>query len=237
MPGLENLNPYVAAANAVGGLISTGVGLFQKHKGNKLLNGLQYPTESLPKEFTENQDMARRRAAEGLPSDQYSQAMRNIQRQQLMALRGAHDRRGGLGALAGIQQGTNDATLNLDVANAQQKIANEQQYMNVNNQVAGQKRDLFDRNVRQKYDRDYNYGMGLLGMGNTNVVSGVDRLASAGIGLAAGGYGRSNSGGGSNYTVGAPINTPAQTVPYQRPPIGGLLPRTNFPTNRNVIIR
>lgn len=187
MPGIENLNPYMAAANAAGGLLSGITGLIQKGQGRKLLKGLQYPTEQLPQEVVANQRLAEQRAAEGLPSEQYNQAMKNIQRQQLMALRGAHDRRGGLGVLSGIQQGTNDATLNLDVANANARLNNQRQLMNVNSQTANWKSQLFNANVRDKYNRDYNYGMGLVGMGNQNLVGGIDRLAAGGVGLLAGG--------------------------------------------------
>lgn len=167
----------------VGGAIGLVSGISQKSKAKKLLSGLQYPTEQLPQEVVANQRLAQQRAAEGLPSEQYNQAMRNIQRQQLMALRGAHDRRGGLGILPGIQQGTNDATLNLDVANANARLGNERQLMNVNNQVANWKSQLFNANVRDKYNRDYNYAMGLKGMGNQNIVGGLDSLAAGGIGL------------------------------------------------------
>jgi len=193
MPDLMSLagsaNPYIAGANAASGLISGITGLIQKGKANKMLKKLQYPTESMPNEIIQNQRLAQTRAAEGLPSEQYNQAMKNIQRQQLMALRGAHDRRGGLGSLSAIQQGTNDSTLNLDVANAQQRLANEGQLMNVNNQVAGWKSRLFNSNVRDKYNRDYNYAMGLLGMGNQNLVGGIDKISAGGLGLLSGGGG------------------------------------------------
>jgi hypothetical protein len=178
--------PWGAIAGLAGGLISGISGAIQKHKANKILGGLQYPTEQLPSEITQNQQAATRMAATGLPSEQYANAMKNIQRQQLMALRGAHDRRGGLGIISGIQQGTNDATLNLDTQDAQMKLANQKNLMAVNNQVAGWKSRLFNANQRGQYNQQYNYGMGLLGMGNQNLNSGIDKFASGGIGLFAG---------------------------------------------------
>lgn len=182
--------------NLLGGLFKGLVGGGQKKKGNKILNGLQYPTEQVPGEEIENQNLARQQAATGLPSEQYANAMKNIQRQQLVALRGAQDRRGGLASIAGIQQGTNDATLNLDAKNAQMKVANQQNLMNTNNRLASWKDKVWQNNVMGKYNQQYNYGMGLLGAGNQNVAGGLDQ-ATAGFGRIAAGSGGQNVA--SNY--------------------------------------
>lgn len=166
---------FSAGAGLVSGLISGIAGIGQRNKAKKALNQLQYPTEQLPEELTRNQNMAEQMAGQGLPSEQYNQAMKNIERQQLMALNNAHNRRSGLIGLGGIQQRGDDALLNLDVANSQQRIANQRNLMSVNSQVAGVKRDLFDKNVRDKYNRDYGYNMSLLGSGNQNLFGGIDK--------------------------------------------------------------
>lgn len=190
-----------SAGNAIGGTIKALVGIGQRKKGNKLLNSLQYPTEAVPAEEIENQNIARQQAATGLPSEQYNNAMKNIQRQQLLAIKSSHDRRGGLGSIAGIQQGTNDATMNLDVADAKQKITNQNNLMNVNNRLASWKDKVWQANVKDKYNRDYAYGMGLVGQGNQNLYSGIDQYF-AGAGKAASGLtgnGGSSSSGGSGW--------------------------------------
>lgn len=185
-------------AGIASGLITGAAGLIQKGKARKALRNLEYPTEQLPDELARNQNSAEQLAAQGLPSEQYNQAMKNIQRQQLMSLRGAQDRRGGLMAISGIQQGTNDALLNLDARNAAQRIANKQQLMTVNNQVAGAKRDSFDKNVRDKYNRDYNYQMSVLGAGNQNLFGGIDKGAAGLGGLLSGLFGGKNSSAGAD---------------------------------------
>lgn len=190
----------IGAGLAVG-LIKGLVGAKQKREGKKILNGLEYPTEQVPGEVMENQNLLRQQAATGLPSEQYANAMKNIQRQQLVALRGAHDRRGGLGSIAGIQQGTNDATLNLDTADAKQKIANQNNFISGNNRLASWKDKVWQNNVMGKYNQQYQYGMGLLGAGNQNASNGLDQ-AIGGIGTgAAGFYGNTSGlfgGGGGN---------------------------------------
>ena len=194
------MNPLMAgaaAAEAIGGLVNLGVGIAQRKEGKKLLKGLG--EEQVPQEFIENQRLAKARAGEGLPSDQYNQAMRNIQRQQLMALRGGHDRRGGLGILPQIQQGTNDATLNLDVANANKKLENERYSMGINSQVGQFKNNIF----RRKQD----YAMQLKGTGGMNAVAGADKIgAGIGYGISGGLFG----GGGGRTSTSTPNFTMSQ---------------------------
>lgn len=173
---------FVGGANILGGALKSIIGGGQKRKARKMLAELQYPIEQIPSEYTQNQIQAQINAKKGLPSEQYQQAMQNIQRSQMAALRSANDRRGGLAAISSIQQGTNDANLNLDVANAKARLANQNTLYGINNQVAAVKRDLFQKNIRDKYNRDYNYAMGLLGAGNQNFAAGLDS-GIAGLGL------------------------------------------------------
>lgn len=170
--------------NLVGGLIKGIVGGGQRRRGRNLLNSLQYPTESIPQEEYQNQQLAQQQAASGLPSEQYNNAMRDIQRQQMTAIRNAHDRRGGLGLISTIQQGSNDATNNLNAQDASLRLQNQRNLMNVNNQLAGWKDKVWQNNVLNKYNRDYAYGMGLVGMGNQNLMSGIDQgLSGIGQGI------------------------------------------------------
>lgn len=172
-----------AAAQGIGAAYKMFVGAGQRKQGRKLLNGLQYPTESMPQEVA---DMAN----EGLPQQQYDNAMKNIQRQQQQAISASMDRRGGLSTVGTLTQMTNDATGNLDAKDAEMRQGNRRY-------VAGIKRDLFDKNVRQKYNRDYEYGMGLLGMGHQNESSGFDGLLGAATSFAGG-----MNGGGAGAAMG-----------------------------------
>jgi hypothetical protein len=195
------------SAQLLSGVVSGLVGSGQKRKGQNLLNSLQYPTESIPAAVFENQDRARELANKGLPSEQYNQAMQNIQRQQMAALNRTQDLRGGLSTIAGVQQNTNDATLNLDAKDAAARMKNIMNLQGVNNQVGGWQDKIWDNNVKQKYIQNYNYAMGLIGAGNQNQIGGIDR-GLAGITTGAnmflrgrygtGGYG---STGGTNSTA------------------------------------
>lgn len=190
--GLESLNPYIAGAQAVGGIIKGIAGLAQKHKANKLLGNLQFPNEQIPQEIVNA-------AATGLPSEQYNLAMKNIQRNQLAAIRGTQDRRSGIAAISGIQQGTNDATLNLDAKNAEARQANQFR-------LASWKDKIWQTNIKDKYNRDYGYAMQLKGMGNQNLFGGFDQIAGAGTTLGGGLFG---TGGGTKNTTNNSVHNSA----------------------------
>lgn len=162
----------------LGGLFKGLTGRSQRKQGNKLLAENPYPEAKVQSAFTENKDLATQMAKEGMPSEQYNKAMRNIQRQQIGALRGANDRRGGLMAISGLQQGTNDALLNLAAKDAEMRNANQRNLINVNNQYGNQQNRVWDWNVRNKYQQNRNYAMSLLGAGNANKVAGVDSAIS-----------------------------------------------------------
>lgn len=163
-----------AVAQGVGAIVGGLIGAGQRSKGKRLLRDIG--EEKVPEDILRNQALAQQMAAEGMPSEQYQRAMRNIQRQQLMALRSANSRRSALAALPAIQGGTNDATLNLDATDAQQRVANTRQLMNVNNQVGNIKRQI--------WERKWNYAMGLMGVGNQNIAGAIDRgIGAVGEGL------------------------------------------------------
>lgn len=178
-----------STTSAISGIIDLWHGANQRKQGNRLLNGLGgYPLESVPQDVLDNQAIARQNANTGLPSAQYSQAQQNIKQQQMAALGASQDRRGGLALIGQLQNQGNAADLNLDVANGQQRLKNENTLMDVNNQVAGWKDKVWDNNVKQKYIRDYNYAMGLVGQGNANMQTGLhEGAASVGQGVAGAG--------------------------------------------------
>lgn len=199
---------------AAGGLIA---GLSQKSKAAKLAAANQYQPMGIPREELENQQIARNQSLQGLPSQQYDMAMKNIQRQQQASLSGAQDRRSGIGLIGSIQQNSNDATGNLDVANANARLQNQRQLLGVNSQVAGYRSRDWQQNEENRL-RNYNYSQALLGAGNQNIIGAIDSGASALTGL----YGKGLFGGGagtqSNFRQRASqVTSPLATGSYSGP--------------------
>ena len=176
------MNP-LGLSSLLGGGIGLISGLFQRGKANRLLGQLKRPDYEIPPE-------AIQAASEGLPSEQYSQAMRNIQSQQASSIAAAQDRRAALGMIGRTQNITNNAVGNLDARNAEARANNIRR-------LAGYREKAWDWNKRQKFDQDRNYAMSLLGAGNQNILGGADRIG-AGIGYMAYGSEGRNRGGGSN---------------------------------------
>lgn len=182
----------MAIIGGVVGILGTGYGIYsgarQKSKAKKALNQLndEQPIETIPREILQSQELANLRSKTGLPSEQYAQAMKNIQRQQAKTIKAATDRRMGLNVLPAIDDNAQRATNNLDVQNAIAREKNEKVLMDVNNQVANYKKGIYDRNVRQVWNRNFDYNMGLLGSGNQNISnsisSGLNLVGSLGKG-------------------------------------------------------
>lgn len=177
---------WVAAAV---GVVSAGVkiysGIKQKNAAKKQLAELQ--GKEIPGALLDNQRLATQMAGQGMPSEQYAQAQKNIDRQNNLAIMRAANRRAGIGLISTIQQNTNDANSNLDARNALMRLQNERTLLGVNSQVAGYQ--------NQKYQGDYNYARSLQGAGNQNINSGIDE-GIAGIGSGVSGYMSKRRGGG-----------------------------------------
>lgn len=193
------LGGYLGPEGAlIGGALGAGVGLvsglFQKKKGNALLKQNPYPTQSIPVEELANQQQAERMADEGMPSEQYQQAQKNIQRSQAAAIASQQDRRLGGANVGAIQAQTNDAEGNLAAQSAQMRRQNQLNLQAVNSQVAGYRDKAFDWNSKQKYLQNYQYGMSLVGAGNANMMSGPDKLLGGLTQAYSSGLFRSNKG-------------------------------------------
>jgi hypothetical protein len=170
--------------NLIGGLIKGAQGKKQRKEGRKLLGEAGDPDYTIPGEITQA-------ASEGLPSEQYNNAMKNIQRQQATAISSSQDRRGAGGLIGRIQRSTNDATLGLDSADATARRQNQRT-------LATYKDKAWDWNTRQRFERKYNYAQSLIGAGNQNISNGIDQGVS-GVGMGALGLfgGEGGSGGGT----------------------------------------
>lgn len=201
--GIQGMAGNIGAGAS--GLLSGITGLLQKKQGNSLLKQNPFPTESIPAEVLANQQIAQNAANEGMPSEQYQAALKNIQRNQAAALTAAQDRRTGSALAGAIQQQANDATGNLDAESAAIRRQNVSQLINVNNNVASWRDKLFDWNQRQKYLQNREYAMGLIGAGNANLYAGIDKVMGAAVNTAA------MSGGGSGGKGFADLSTPRDT--------------------------
>lgn len=211
-------------------LISSNTKEKRAKKELERLNGAA-PVETIPNEIIQNQQLASLRAKTGLPSEQYAMAQKAIQRQQAKTLRSASDRRMGLGLLASVDDNANRAQGNLDAQNANARLQNEKVSMDINNQVGNWKKGIYDRNVRQVWERNRDYNMAVVGQQQQNkanaINSGINLAASA---LMSSGIG--NSGNNSGWANGLFGNgNRARRTTYS----GGGTPRQLYDADGNPI--
>lgn len=236
IPGVGTLIGGVGGAAV--GLVS---GLFGKKKAKGILAQNPYPNEGMPSEIQANQQIAQGAANEGMPSEQYQEAQKNIQRNQNAAVSAASTAPGGaVRNIGAIQQASNDATGQLNAQSAEMRRQNRGELYAANNTAASWKDKLFDWNSRQKYIQNYNYGMGLLGQSNQNIMGGVDKLLGTASGAAASGLFGSGSRGSTSSSSSAPgayEYTPqlANAGGGYSSPAGGLLGGTMNPTAPNYL--
>lgn len=177
------LDPISAATQAATGLISGISGLFQKARANQLEKQNVRPVYNIPQEIAANQQIAQQQATQGMPQAQYQRGLQNINRNATNALSAAQDRQGGLSSIGAIQQGANDATLNLTAQDAQQRVANIRNLMS-QNQVMAQYRDkAWGWNNQAKYQENAAAIRALRGAGNANINAGLNGILGAGASI------------------------------------------------------
>lgn len=177
------IGAVIAAGSAAYGLAESSN---QKRRARHAQEALERgrPIDKIPDELIQNQELGRLRSKTGLPSEQYVLAQKAIQRQQAQTLKGASDRRMGLGLLASIDDNANRAQGRLDANNAAARISNEKTLMGVNNQVANWKTNKTNRDIA-KWNNEMDYARAVEGSANQNRVNTISSALNA-AGLIAG---------------------------------------------------
>jgi hypothetical protein len=251
--------PQVIAAGiaAIPSIVKGVQGIFQGAKGSKLAKKNIRPTYEIPKEFQQNLAIAENMGRVGLPQQQYNQAQQNFQRNQAGALR-QFGRMGNPRGLAGIVRAGNDASLGLDVADANARMSNQRNAMGYRSQMGQQQL------AKQNYDKFMKYGeqadaaAALQGAGRQNVMGGLSELSQVGqMAMYNGGFGGKSPtsgqmatgvsqspnfgnygnigqygtrlGGMNNNTFGGNYNFPMTQLPFSQK----FIPKTPQPFGRN----
>jgi len=166
----------MAAASLVSGGLSMLKGAKQKREAREMAAKNARPDMPIPTAILESQKLAKSMAQEGMPSEQYTKGLKNIDRTATNALRGATDRRGGLMSVGQVQATKNDALGNLDVADANARQRNQMNLINQTNQLGRYQQNAWDWNKKQKFLETAASVRALMGAGNMNSNQGLDRV-------------------------------------------------------------
>jgi len=174
--------PAIAAAliSAAPAALKGIQGIFQGAKGAKLAKKNIRPTYEIPQEFQQNLAIAENMGRVGLPQQQYTQGLQNIQRGQTAGLRQL-GRMGRGGNVAGLARAGMDATLGLDVADANARMSNQRAAMGYRSQIGQQQLAKQQYDKFGKYEEQAAAAEALKGAGRQNVMGGLTDLANIGM--------------------------------------------------------
>jgi len=193
--GIGNLGGWLGLASGVVGLVS---GLFRGRQARRMERQNPYPTATVDPLIAENQARAQQMAQVGLPQAQYNLALQNIQRNQAGALRAAQQSSRGPVNVASIVDRTNQATLQLDAADAAARMQNQRLAMQQNSALAAENQRAWNWNEAQRYQELAGRIAQLRTAGQQDLWGGIGMLGQ----LAASGTFNNLLGGGGNNSGG-----------------------------------
>lgn len=158
----------LALIGAIPSLVQGGIGIAQMIKGRRQLNGLKRPEYQMPQEIAANLAIARARAADqSVPGDamQYDRAGLAAAN----ALAGAREGGGGLGSISAIQSGLSNANQNIALANQQQRQANQDRLMNMQEVVSKYRDQEWQMNKFAPYSDAVTEAKQRIGAGQQNM--------------------------------------------------------------------
>lgn len=156
------------------GAIQMGVGLAKARAATR-------PQYVLPTAIEEQMSEAQRLSYYGLPDEQKQEFLDNIARSTAGAVRGASDRRGGLGAIATAAQQEQDAFKGLLSADAQARLNNIQRLQEVRSLYAQYEDKEFTLNELEPYMQEIAAAGALQGAGMQNIGGALNTLAMGSI--------------------------------------------------------
>lgn len=156
------------------GAIQMGVGLAKARAATR-------PQYVLPTAIEEQMSEAQRLSYYGLPDEQKQEFLDNIARSTAGAVRGASDRRGGLGAVATAAQQEQDAFKGLLSADAQARLNNIQRLQEVRSLYAQYEDKEFTLNELEPYMQEVMAAGALQGAGMQNIGGALNTLAMGSI--------------------------------------------------------
>jgi len=176
---LEGIGGAGGAIGIGAGVLQGVAGLFQKAKANKMLKSLKDPGYNIPGEYEKNLAISESMAKTGMPTEQYNQALTNIQRGTQAGTRQLSRMSNPFAAIQGLSRGQQEAGLNLDVANANARRQNILGAMGARRELAGQKLAQ-QQYSQQSYMDKVNQANALKGAGAQNMFGGFRNIASIG---------------------------------------------------------
>lgn len=174
----SNYGLFGAGLGALGGLVQTFIGASERKKGLRMYNQAEnnFPEYTPAPQYAENTRLAAMLAMQGMPAEQYQQAVQGIGRSQQFGLNALQTRGGTIADIGQIVQGGADASTRLGVASAQMKLQGIQNLEQANLQQAQQQQQAYNINKLQRYLMRLGMASSLMQAGGQTLSSGINQL-------------------------------------------------------------
>lgn len=174
----DNFGVWGAGLGALSGLVQTFVGAHERHKGMKMYEQAQqnFPEYTPPSEYAANQRLAAMLAMQGMPAEEYTQALQNIGRSQQFGLNALQTRGGSIADVGQITQAGADASTKLGVASAEMQRQGIQNLEQANLQQAQQEQQAYNINKLQRYLMRLGMASSLMQAGGQTLAGGINQV-------------------------------------------------------------
>ena len=149
MAGFTN---WMAIGNSLGQATQAGLQLYNAYRLNQKLKGMD-DTYRIPPEIQQNLTQANQMALQGLPQEQKTEYLNNLQRSNAYSNSSMGDLNAGLRGIAGANEQFNQGYDKLLGADSAARMANEDKLYGMRNQMADFKDMAWSHNVDMPYQQ------------------------------------------------------------------------------------
>ncbi len=167
---------WVAVGAAV---LQTGYGIYQQQKGasDAKKAEAQRPKYQIPQSLRQAMLTSELRSLEGLPGDVKNEMRQQMDRSRMSSLAQINERRGGLGAIAQLEQKQQDSIRQVGLMDTQQRNQNLQNLQTMRGQMAQQEQQAWQWDEAQRYQAAAGTASAMQGAGLQNIAGGVTSIA------------------------------------------------------------
>ena len=207
--------PIAALGIAAAPSIIRGIGgLFGIGSGRRRAKANIRPIASVNENYLKNVALAENMGRVGLPQEQYNRGIQNIGRNQSAAFTSLSRSANPMAGIQGLLRASNDATLGLDVQDANARLNNQRFAFGQRQNLANEQNRVWDWNKRARYNEEAQAAGQEIAAGKQNAfgaLTDISQLGSAALGAGVfDGAGQASTGAGTitNYLPNAEIIQP-----------------------------
>ena len=157
--------------------ISAGVGMYQTNKGNKLAQQAgERPDYEIPNSVQAAMGSSQLKSLQGVNSAVKGQMLQEMDRSRMASLSQVNDRRGGLGAISKLEQGTQDSIRQIGIMDIQQREKNVQGLQDMRMAYAGFE-DKKQADTLNSWEQQSQAAAAMKGAGMQNLIGAGTSLA------------------------------------------------------------